>query len=196
MRRHRTRYFIIFRYRAFIISNDSSKNDKTVHTECPDHNLRKLWLQKLNRKSFNPLIDDRCSVDFCNLAQMTRKENVVRRKRGGKERRWTVWQRGGRRGGQQWRKTVALGQRGQARGAGRKREINTAWQRGGEGEWVRTRKRHAMVSDWSPGLELELDGSPARKIHIFKYFSHGSAIASSRSLATYWLLPITYLLLC
>lgn len=23
------------------------------------------------------------------------------------------------------------------------------------------------------GLELELDGSPARKIHIFKYFSHG-----------------------
>lgn len=28
----------------------------------------------------------------------------------------------------------------------------------------------------SPGLELELelDGSPARKIHIFKYFSHGS----------------------
>lgn len=50
--------------------------------------------------------------------------------------------------------------------AGRKREINIArrsaraWERGdrtaGSGE-----------------LELELDGSPARKIHIFKYFSHG-----------------------
>lgn len=39
------------------------------------------------------------------------------------------------------------------------------------------------------GLELELDGSPARKIHIFKYFSHGPQ--SPRHAA----LPPTYCLL-
>lgn len=43
--------------------------------------------------------------------------------------------------------------------AGRKREINIA---------TRTNRGSGIA-----GLELELDGSPARKIHIFKYFSHG-----------------------
>lgn len=45
--------------------------------------------------------------------------------------------------------------------AGRKREINIA---------TRTNRGSGIAG---LELELELDGSPARKIHIFKYFSHG-----------------------
>lgn len=54
--------------------------------------------------------------------------------------------------------------------AGRKREINIARRSGELGSGMRR-----GTGGWGPhrGLELELDGSPARKIHIFKYFSHG-----------------------
>lgn len=54
--------------------------------------------------------------------------------------------------------------------AGRKREINIARRSGELGSGMRRGN-----GGWGPhrGLELELDGSPARKIHIFKYFSHG-----------------------
>lgn len=53
--------------------------------------------------------------------------------------------------------------------AGRKREINIASER----ERERERAHAGRETGQSPGVELELDGSPARKIHIFKYFSHG-----------------------
>lgn len=43
-------------------------------------------------------------------------------------------------------------------------EQRRAWERHAAGNGGRGPHR---------GLELELDGSPARKIHIFKYFSHG-----------------------
>lgn len=61
-------------------------------------------------------------------------------------------------------------ERGWCAAAGRKREINIARRSGGAWE------RHAAGNGGRGphrGLELELDGSPARKIHIFKYFSHG-----------------------
>lgn len=54
-----------------------------------------------------------------------------------------------------------LGSRPCGHAAGRKREINIA---------TRT-NRGSGIAELE--LELELDGSPARKIHIFKYFSHG-----------------------
>lgn len=61
-------------------------------------------------------------------------------------------------------------ERGWCAAAGRKREINIARRSGELGSGMR---RGNGGRGPHRGLELELDGSPARKIHIFKYFSHG-----------------------
>lgn len=81
----------------------------------------------------------------------------------------------GRRGGGEIQYTGKASQqhpfeRGRCAAAGRKREINIARRSGELGSGVR---RGTAGRGPHRGLELELDGSPARKIHIFKYFSHG-----------------------
>lgn len=58
--------------------------------------------------------------------------------------------------------------------AGRKREINIARRRERERwAWERRGRGGGGGGGEGPRRGLELDGSPARKIHIFKYFSHG-----------------------